>query len=590
MRLSPDSAMTGVARDVPREEADRLDVAVGIVSERGARPDNQDYVGCYLGTPTERLRFGVIAALADGVGGASGGRVAAETAVRLFIDGQLGQSELIGARRTFAKAIEAINAWLHTMGRGDPALAGLATTLTGVVLRGRQIHVAHVGDSRLYRLRDERLEQMTVDHVFDQAAMRNVLRRALGLAEAVQIDYLAEELKVHDRWLLCSDGLHGALSNAAIKAELARRAGCQDTARALVTAALQGGSGDNISAIVLDVLALPTARQSDLEVALAVLPIAAVPEVGATIDGFQLTAMLSDGRYARVFRAIDTTNGRAVIAKFPRPVQGTDQLLRQAFLREAWIATRVQSPWVGETLRVSPERQTRLYSIQPFYEGRSLESRIAAGPRIGAAEGLQIAIQLARAVGALHRAGIIHRDIKPENVILTEGAGVAVKLIDLGVARLPNAEDFAPEHAPGTPSFMAPELRDGAAGDEASDQFALGVTIYRLFTGLYPYGEIEPFSRPRLVLRKRLGDLRHDVPAWLDEAVARALALRPEARFADVLEFAFALEHGALLAAPRRARPQPLIERRPLLVWKGLSAVLALALLASLLAIAHLRR
>ena len=75
------------------------------------------------------------------------------------------------------------------------------------------------------------------------------------------------------------------------------------------------------------------------------------------IDG-SIVDQLSDGRYSRVFRAYDTVAKRSVIIKFPKPIQDADAVLRQAFVRETWIAARVRSPWVGEVLDISPERQT----------------------------------------------------------------------------------------------------------------------------------------------------------------------------------------------------------------------------------------
>ncbi len=161
-------------------------------------------------------------------------------------------------------------------------------------------------------------------------------------------------------------------------------------------------------------------------------------------------------------------------------------------------------------------------------------------------------------------------------------AGRSGRCLASGVARLPHMEDIPAPHAPGTPSYMAPELFGDAVGDERSDQYALGVTIYRMFTGDYPYGEIEAFSHPRFKRATPLTKHRPDLPAWLDEALARATAANPDDRFGDVFEFIFALEHGAIRAAPASPRRLPLYERNPLLVWKIVAALLALALGASL--------
>src|SRR6202000_1062632 len=109
--------------------------------------------------------------------------------------------------------------------------------------------------------------------------------------------------------------------------------------------------------------------------------------------------------------------------------------IHAAFVREAWVGTRVSSPSVVHVIELPPGRQTCLYTVMPLYTGELLGTRIARPPRIGMEDMRNIAIKLARAAGALHRVGIIHRDIKPDNVILE--AGGSLKLIDLGVVRLP---------------------------------------------------------------------------------------------------------------------------------------------------------
>jgi serine/threonine protein phosphatase PrpC len=564
---------------------EQLHVAVGYSTEKGPRPDNEDYCAVFEGTPTQRTRHGVIAAVADGVGGAKGGRVAAETVVRGFIDGYLGQSELLGVQKKSARALEAMNRWAHAIGRTNADLQGMACTLTALILRGRQVHIVHVGDSRLYRLRHDRLDVLTRDHTFNEWGMHGVLKRAVGASDDIQIDYLAEPVQVHDRYLLCTDGVYGTLSERVLRDELARRASPDETARTLTAAALAARSGDNATALVLDVLSLPPANQPDLELAVAGQPILPPPTTGTVIDGFDLEAQLSDGRYSRVFRAHDTVAKRSVIIKFPKPVQDADAVLRQAFVRETWIAARVRSPWVGEVLAIPPERQTRLYLVMPFYEGETLEARLQRSPQISLSEGVALAIKLAEGVAALHRAGIVHRDIKPDNVILErveDQAEAGVKLVDLGVARVAGMDDFALEHAPGTPSYMAPELLTGTPGDALSDQFAVAVTIYRLFSQAYPYGEIEPFSRPRFSKPTPLTTYRPDLPAWLEQVLARALAVSPHDRFGDVLELAFELEHGSARALPTFIRRKPLYERNPVLVWQLIAITLAVLLFLSL--------
>jgi hypothetical protein len=105
----------------------------------------------------------------------------------------------------------------------------------------------------------------------------------------------------------------------------------------------------------------------------------------------------------------------------------------------------------------------------------------------------------------------------------------------------------------------------------------LGVTIYRLFTQAYPYGEVEPFSRPHFGRPAPLAAKRPDLPSWLDPIVARACAVAPAERFESVLAFLFELEHGAERAGPERPPRLPLYHRHPLLFWKLVSLILFVA-------------
>jgi serine/threonine protein kinase len=130
---------------------------------------------------------------------------------------------------------------------------------------------------------------------------------------------------------------------------------------------------------------------------------------------------------------------------------------------------------------------------------------------------------------------------------------------------------------------MAPEMAAGEAGNEATDIYALGVTMFRAFTGQYPYANADATSPPRRSRPLSLSGLRPDLPAWLEAALGRAIALDPAKRFQDATEFAFEFEAGPAGSAVESQRPMTLYERAPLRVWQGIAAILALALLASLL-------
>ena len=562
-----------------------VQASVGFSSKTGLRKDNQDFAGAVIGAELPQPRQEVVAAIADGIGGARGGRTAAETAVRGFLDGFCDLPETMEVQRAGAKIISSLNGWINSLGRQDLELAGMGCTFTALVLRGRVAHLLHVGDTRAYRLSGDRLTSLTIDHVRpDGTGRSHTLYRALGVeAEAeVRLDYATQPMALHDRFLLCSDGVHGFLADQSITEILCDRSAPEDTARALVAAALQSGSNDNCTAMVIDVVALPTVGSADISATIMRLPIIPVPAGGETVDGFVLKALISDGRYSRLFAAEDEVEGGSVALKFPKHQIASVETYHAAFVREAWVGARVRNPGIGRVIELPPGRQTCLYTVMPLYQGELLEGRLSRSPVMGLEEGRTIAVALARAVAALHRAGVIHRDIKPDNVIL-EGGG-SLKLIDLGVVRVPGLEEFPPENIPGTAAYMAPEMSEGESGDEATDIYALGVTMFRAFTtGEFPYGNLDATSPSRRSRPQRLSILRPDLPAWLEATLERAMALDPARRFRDMMEFALEMETGPARAPPAAPRPLTLYERAPVRVWQGLAALLALALLASLL-------
>jgi len=562
-----------------------LRLGIGIASETGLRQRNEDFAGAARPSALQMDRFGQAVALADGIGGAKGGREAAETVVRGFLDGYYDMPESGGIRRAAFAVLESLNGWIYALAKGESGLAGMGTTFTGLVLRGRTAHLLHVGDSRLYRFSEGRLSCLTEDHTLSQPGLNHVLYRAIGLEAAARLDYARHPLSLHDRYLLCSDGIHGALGEGEICEILGRQQGPEETARALIAAALTAGSQDNATALVVDVLDLPPADRAGLSQSLARLPVLEPPKLGQMIDGFRLTSLLSDGRYAKLYIAEDALEGGVVVLKFPRPRRGADTAYHAAFLREAWVAAQVRSPFLGSVITPAPERQTALYTIMPHFAGETLEQRLRRQPALGLEEGRTIGIALAKALLALHRAGILHRDVKPENIIL--GPDGLPRLIDLGIARVSGLEESQEEvlgqSGPGTPSYMAPELLAGQQASERTDLYALGVTLFRAWSGVYPYGEVEAFSSPRFGKPRSLTQLRPDLPSWLDYCLGQAIAISPQDRFSDVAEMLLQLERGPSAVPPIPNRHHPLYQRNPLMFWQGVSVLLALGLLYSLL-------
>src|SRR6202046_4095644 len=259
------------------ERLSGVKASVGFASETGPRERNEDFAGAVFGWELPKPRRDVVAAIADGIGGAKGGRVAAETAGRGFLDGLCDLPETMEVRRAAATVISSLNGWINSQGRRDPELAGMGCTFTALVLRGRVAHVLHVGDTRAYRLRGDRLACLTIDHVReDGTGGSNILNRALGVETEVRLDYATQPVALHDRFLLCSDGVHAFLSQEAIAEIMRARSASDDTARELVRAALDAGSTDNCTALVVDVVEVPTA-ESTTEVASHIMQLPLIP-------------------------------------------------------------------------------------------------------------------------------------------------------------------------------------------------------------------------------------------------------------------------------------------------------------------------
>src|SRR5687767_8798916 len=220
-------------------------VSVGTHTHQGGRPRNEDFAACYVAPPSRRPGIGVIAALADGMGGAKGGRIAAELAVRDFVEGCLEQPITLGMARISAHAADSVNRWVFTMGRSDAELNGMACTFSALILCGRRVHLLHVADSRIYRLRGNDRTLLTTDHTLGAPGATGVLTRALGAEDRLRADHTAETAQVHDRYLLCSDGVHGSLSREEIFAVLARRAAPQETVVQLIEQSTASANSDN---------------------------------------------------------------------------------------------------------------------------------------------------------------------------------------------------------------------------------------------------------------------------------------------------------------------------------------------------------
>jgi serine/threonine protein phosphatase PrpC len=565
-----------------------FDIDVGHASSAGPREHNEDFAAVQRPAPADTT-MGWIAALADGVAGGGGGRVAAQTSVMTLVEDYFGAPPTWDTTVVLERLIRAQNAWLadHNRRRAWARDAGTAlTTLTALVLRGHSWTLAHVGDSRAWLVRGAECTQLTHDHALPAESMADgvqmgsgTLTRAVGLDDHVQVDFLQGDLQIGDALLLTSDGVHGVLARRDVQQLCTGADSAQAAAEALVARALSAGSRDNATALVLRVRGLDAGRYDDVLRAARARPLPGRLQVGSVLDGYTVTAQVADTGVHRLYQARDNTTRELVAIKLLHESRASDPDERAMLAHEAWLGARLTERLPGRAaagaegggfvrVRDSSAADT-FYVVFDWHAGRTLEQRLADGQRFTVAEIVSAAIAVGRALGRLHRAGVAHRDIKPANLHLADDG--VWRILDLGVAvsgREPRVQRTL--HA-GTPSYMNPEQwgDEPAPADAGSDLFALGVTLYRWLTGKLPYGEVEPYQIARYRRDpKPPSRLAPEVPIWLDHVVCKAVAREAAQRFETAEEFVLALERGA--SRPLNAPPAtPLFKRDPAAACKA---------------------
>ncbi|MGH7518103.1 MAG: protein kinase domain-containing protein [Gemmatimonadales bacterium] len=265
----------------------------------------------------------------------------------------------------------------------------------------------------------------------------------------------------------------------------------------------------------------------------------------ALADRYRIAEAVGAGGMAVVFRADDLKHDRPVAIKFLKPELACS-LWSGRFLREIQIASRLQHPHILP-LYDSGAAGDLLYYVMPFVTGESLRARLNREGALPLAEAVRLAREVADGLGHAHAVGIVHRDIKPENILLSGGHAL---ICDFGIARAVSlaAGDTptAPGLAIGTPLYMSPE-QSSAQGDldERSDIYSLGCMLFEMLAGEPPFRgptAIAIMAQHSTARPPSLRRVRGDVPARIEAAIARAMAKRPEHRFATAADLLAALD------------------------------------------------
>lgn len=568
----------------------KLRVSLGQASLAGEHDTNQDFHGAVLPRGHQLASKGIALAIADGISSSAVSQVASQTAVRSFLEDYYATSEAWSVRRAAERVLSATNGWLHSQtmsceGRFEKD-RGYVCTFSALILKGRDLHLLHVGDSRIYRLHPQALEQLTEDHRVRLSAAESYLGRALGTGPRLEIDYRSWEAEAGEIYLLATDGAYAGLDADDVHQALQQHAHDLDAAatRLVKLSRSRGGNDDaTLQLLRIDELPASDAPHPQLRREGLSLPPALAPRM--VFEGFTILREMQVSARSHLHLAVDDSSGQQVVIKTPSVDLAQDPDYLDRFVLEEWVARRIDSPhvikaWAGERPR------SHLFVAMEYIDGQTLAQWRVDNPQPALDSVRALIEQLAQGLQALHRREMLHQDLRPENVMIDHHG--MVKLIDLANAHVAGLAEYHPDAhilaVPGTLQYTAPEYLLGEGGSQRSELFALAAITYQLLSGQLPYGlDAARVRSPADLARLRYIPLRHhrpDLPAWLDAVLARALHPHPAKRQEVISEFI----HDLKAPGPQyqQQRSTPLIERNPVRFWQATTALLGLTVIALL--------
>jgi serine/threonine protein phosphatase PrpC len=569
---------------MPRE----LTISIGQHSDRGRKDTNQDFHGALI--PTEPLLSlkGIAVVIADGISSSAVSGEASESAVKSFLTDYYCTSESWSVKTSAQRVIAATNSWLQSQTqRGRYHYdkdRGYVCTLSAMVIRARAAHIFHVGDSRIYRVSDRALEQLTTDHRVVISSEQSYLARALGVNPQIEIDYQALQIDAGDVYVLATDGVYDFVGARFITSAIADHAGDLDAAaRLIVDEAYAQNSPDNLTVQIVRIDAVPDGEASDI--LMSQLPLPPLLEARMTFDGYGIVRELHGSSRSHIYLAVDVESGEQVVIKIPSIDLRDDPVYLKRFMIEEWVARRIDSAHVLKPCRQSRKRNF-LYIVAEFIEGQTLKQWMLDNPKPDLETVRGITEQIARGLQAFHRMEMIHQDIRPDNIMIDKTG--TVKIIDFGSTRVNGvAEADSPgKHSDilGTPQYTAPELFFGKRATSQSDLYALGTLTYQMLSGTLPYraevAKATNAAQHRKLRYRSLLNNASDIPEWIDGVLRKAVHADPAKRYDELSEYVYDLRNpkAEFLNPPT----VPLLERNPNMVWKGLSLLLAITVIVLL--------
>ena len=608
------------SKHLQEQSSAHLQLCFGGVSCAGKKAVNQDAFAALIPKGNELIAKGAIAAIADGVSSANKAAEASQLAVTQFINEYYATPETWSTQKSASKVLNSLNQWLYSQvnDQQEPSSSYQAnecygshwlTTFSALILKSTTGYVFHVGDSRISKLRQQQLEAITRDHNRKQGNQHVILTRAMGADTRLKVDVHKVDLQAGDLFILTCDGVHDFLSKKELQSHLnristsANESELEKASQVIIDHAIEKGSDDNVSCLLVKVNKVPNRKLEEIERDLLARAIPPALKAGDTIDGYSvkkvihasirshlyLVEKLKDKKSLQKNQSTPLTSDNANIFVLKTPSENfvDDSIYLQGFMREAWVGERINHANVMKVNSAQDDSKF-LYHLCEYVEGQTLSDWMHDNPKPSIAQVRDILKQVISALRAFQRLELVHRDLKPDNIMID--AFGQIKLIDYGtvlVASLSENQDAIEETVPqGSLNYIAPETLLHLEATHKSDLFSLGVIAYQLLSGELPF---KPMKRAEVTFKsytqwryRSIKQFRPDLPIWLDLSLQQATQADPKDRYRAFSEFNRDIDKPNITAV-EEYKTQPILQRNPILFWQGVSFLLTIALIASLI-------
>jgi len=563
----------------------QLQISIGQYTSKGRKEVNQDFHDIGIPKEPQLTSKGIAIALADGISSSDVSQVASKISVTSFLKDYFSTPETWSVKRSAERVITATNSWLHSQSRQSQYRydkdRGYVCTFSAMIIRSSTAHIFHVGDTRVYRLRDNSLEQLTEDHRLWISKEKSYLSRAMGMDSQLTNDYSTSQVEKDDIFLFMTDGIYEYISSDFIIDTINKYDDFNIVAKVMTDTAYENGSTDNMTVQLVKVNTLPNKDVNEIQKQLNDKPLPPLLEARMTFDGYTIVRELSASNRSHVYLATDNETGISVVIKTPSIDLQDDKAYIERFMLEEWIARRLNNEHLVKSC-LQTRKRNYLYTVTEFIDGQTLTQWMIDNPKPKLETVRVIAEQITKGLLAFHRQEMIHQDLRPDNIIIDKTG--TVKIIDFGSTRVEGIIDINTflehEQMLGTLQYSAPEYFLGEIGSTSSDLFSLGAIIYQMLSGKLPYGTQIAKSTTKASQKKLIYNSIHsensEVPMWIDEALKKALQPDPYKRYSELSEFLYDLRH------PNKEflnkTKAPLLERNPVIFWKTISFILAIVI------------